>query len=304
MGGHPGRRAGAAGAVMGALLLAACGGLSREEIAAGQAAYLREADAVCERAREQIDGPQPRTGLSLAEAMPAAQEVVEGGGRALEAVRARRAETLPPGAQAFHDALPPVARAVAAAREANEIEDANATRKAARALEAAGGELLDVARRIGLDECGRGADRATDAILLPVFRDEFFAIAVDVTSRFEELEDELEAAETQEESLRAFERVDRIDGQTLRRLRRLGPPSDIEDLNRRFLGRFDAYLEVSVEVTEAFEAPAGSMSQAEIDALFERLNRTIERLVEAEADLRRELAGPQADAPPPDLDSA
>lgn len=304
MGGDPVRRAGTVGAVLAALLLASCGGLSEEEIAAGQTAYLREADAVCERAREQIDGPQPRSGPSLAEAMPAAQEVVEGGGRALEAVRSRRAETLPPGAQEFHDALPPVARSVAAVREASEIDDPGATRKAARALQDAGGELIDAAQRIGLDECGRGGNRAADAILLPVFRDEFLEIAVDVTSSFEELEDELEAAETQGEFLRAFERVDRIDSQTLRRLRRLGPPSDIEDLNRRFLGRFDAYLEASLEVTEAFDAPAGSLSQAEIDALFERLNRTIERSIEAEADVRNELAGPEAEAPPPDLDSA
>ncbi|MDQ3770046.1 MAG: hypothetical protein M3370_11315, partial [Actinomycetota bacterium] len=107
MGGHPGRRAAAVGAALGAMVLAACGGPGQEEVTAGRADFVRAADAVCESAREQVEAaPRPASLADLGETAQQGAGIVRGTITRLDGLRASSAASVPPRAGAFFAALP------------------------------------------------------------------------------------------------------------------------------------------------------------------------------------------------------
>ncbi|MCP9491513.1 MAG: hypothetical protein MSC31_16810 [Solirubrobacteraceae bacterium MAG38_C4-C5] len=301
MGVHPERRAGAVGAVLAALLLAACGSPSEEEVTTGREDFVRAADAVCESAREQVEAaPRPASLADLGATAQQGADIVRGTITRLDGLRESSAESLPPQAGAFFTALPEVLAAAEATADAAGDVDAGGSRSAARELQEAGGRAFEAAQAAGLDACGRGGNQAADAVLLAVYRDEFLLVTRDVGSQLLQLEETPgtleEAQKTSDESLRLLR-------QYQRRFGRLGPPSGLEERHARSLSRNAELIAVLQDLAEAFDAPAGSVTEGEIERLLARLRSRADRVEEAENRLRGELDLPQVGegpAPSPD----
>lgn len=297
---HGRARAGAVGAVLGALLLAACG-TSQEPVTAGREDFVRAADAVCESAREQVEAaPRPASLADLGDTARQGVDIVRGSITRLEGLRESSAESLPPRAGGYFAALPEVLAAAQATADAAAEVDAGASRRAARELREAGARAFEAAQAAGLDACGRGGNQAADAVLLAVYRDEFLLITQDVGSQLLQLEETPgtleEAEETSDESLRLLR-------QYQRRFGRLGPPSDLAERHERSLSRNADLADVLEELDDAFDAAPGSVTEGEIERLLARLGRRVDRAEEAENRVREKLGLPPVEenpAPSPD----
>ncbi|MDX6689913.1 MAG: hypothetical protein QOG15_1370 [Solirubrobacteraceae bacterium] len=282
-----------------ALVVVSCGGPSQAQTRDRRAAFVRDADEVCDAAFAKLaGGSQPRSYEALRDRMNRDAAALTSSGKDLHHLRDKLGDSASPQISAFDDRLDAVPTATARISQDAELHDAGATRHSARRLREAYDALYRAAGKATLRRCGRGGNRAADLALFTVYRDEYVTVHADAILRLERRQGGVQNFDAFHRYLRSGLRVF---ANYRRRLARLAPPKVLRHSHRLLLRRSTRALRTGHRLLALLDrgqiAAINGGGRALLLALIHQANRSDA----AEASIRRILGFPRGhrSSPPP-----
>lgn len=218
-----------------AMAIGGCGGPSEEEKRDDRAAYVRDADKVCDTAIDKLAaGSQPRTYESLKDRVTRDEKTLGTAGDDLHELRDKLGDSASSEIKTFDERVDAVQTAMRRIADDADLRDATGTRRSAKRLRKSYDALYRAAGKVKLRRCGRGGNRAADVALFTVYRDEFFTATVDVNIALRGLRDN---PQTPEAYRRYLHRSVPIVATWRRRVGRLSPPQVLRRSHRLLLRR-------------------------------------------------------------------
>lgn len=284
--------------------LGACGGQSAEDVRAERASFVREADAVCEKAIADLSrGGQPRSFIALGVRLVRDEKTLRAAAADLHRLRDELGDSASRQIVVFDGRVDGVLAVTRGIGDDAELADAGASRRSAERLRRAYDGLYRAAGKAKLRHCGRGGNRAADRVLFPVYRDEYITVNSDVSLRLRFLDDNPRSFEAYRRYLR---RSVRLVANYRKRMGRLAPPRVLRRGHRLLLRRTSRALGSARRLLAIVNRGQAAVPGSGAQVLALRVARQGKLADAADRSIRRNLRSPgtRRRTPSPDTNSA
>jgi hypothetical protein len=266
--------------------VAGCGGSDRID----RAQYAREADERCAATQTRAAaGGQPLSLDALGRRLATSHAALRDGAGSLHDLRDRLDDPVPGAISTFDRSIDPVVSVTKMLLDDAQLGDVVAVRKHAERLRRRASSLYDAARAAGLEECGRGGNRAADRALFVAYRTQYLVHRdyLELNNRL--VERELRGREGRAAFVRAFDGLLQRLEYFRDDLAQLAAPRELAEAHLALERRTADVLRSGRRVRAAI-ARDGAQS-GDLPATADRFDADFARLGAADGRLRRLLSG-------------
>ena len=213
-----------------AVAVAGCGGGSD---AIDNARYVRDANRICaETQAKAAAGGQPLSMFQLHRRLQASHRAQLTGARRLRALREDLADAPSAKVKAFDRRVMPVVAMTMNLADDAEFVDARAVAKHAEKLRRRSAALYEAAQAAGLEQCGRGGNRAADRALFVAYRVGYYEHRDEISLQTAVAGRRLSASDSPGEFIRNLDDYSHDVRSFRHNLAQLAPPTDLRGMHR------------------------------------------------------------------------
>lgn len=265
------------GALTASLVMGCGGSPSAEQRRTDRAAFVRAANAVCEKANREIadDNPRPKYGNALEQSLTESRASLQAAAVSLHALRGDLDESSTSRIDAFDRAIDPFVTSLGSLATAY---DTGERQRAAIRVRRRGDALYQAARAVKLDRCGRGGNTIAERATFFDYR-KAYTIADDSTLK--QIAG-IDTSSTRADVFAGHRAVTRAARRQYRATGNMKPPRELRRLHQAVRRSLNAVLKTRALLTPSITRERGTM-------LFAQLDRQFPRYQHLERQLRRQL---------------